>query len=72
MPYYVFSLRPFAQYHKRAEFNSFREASAQAKLLRVALVAASGEQIKVMFADSETQAVDLLCQPRHAGPSGDD
>ncbi|MBP6251977.1 MAG: hypothetical protein KA387_04430 [Rubrivivax sp.] len=72
MPYYVFSVRPFAQYEKRAEFDSFREASAQAKSLRVALVPASGEQIKVMFAETEEQAVDLLCQPRSAGPSGDD
>jgi hypothetical protein len=38
----------------------------------VALVPASGEQIKVMFAETEEQAVDLLCQPRSAGPSGDD
>jgi hypothetical protein len=72
MPYYVFSVRPFAQYAKRAEFDSFREASAQAKRLRAALVPGSGEQIKVMFAETEEQAVDLLCQPRSAGPSGDD
>lgn len=72
MPYYLFSVRPFAQYTRRAEFDSFREASAQAKVLRAALTPGSGETIKVMFADSEDQAVDLLCQPRSAGPSGDD
>jgi hypothetical protein len=72
MPYYVFSVKPFAQYAKRAEFGVFREASAHAKALRGQVAAGSGEQIKVMFADTEDHAVDLLCQPREAGPSGDD
>lgn len=72
MPYYVFSVRPFAQYTCRASFDSFREASTQAKALRADLMPSSGEQIKVMFADTEDQAVDLLCQPRSAGPAGDD
>lgn len=72
MPYYVFSVKPFAQYAKLAEFGAFREASAHAKTLRAALAAGSGEQIRVMFADNEDQAVDLMCQPRAAGPAGDD
>jgi uncharacterized protein YggE len=72
MPYYVFSVKPFAQYQNRAEFAAFREASAHAKALRQALTPGSGEQIKVMFAETEDQAVDLLCQPRVAGPVGDD
>jgi hypothetical protein len=72
MPYYVFSVRPFAQFTCRATVDSFRDASAQAKALRADLLPASGERIKVMFADSEDQAVDLLCQPRSAGPAGDD
>lgn len=72
MPYYVFSVKPFAQYRNLAEFSAFRAASAHAKALRLALAPGSGEQIKLMFAETEDQAVDLLCQPRAAGPVGDD
>lgn len=72
MPYYVFSVKPFAQYTRLAEFAAFRDASAHAKMLRGALAAGSGEQIKLMFADDETQAVDLMCQPRDAAPAGDE
>jgi hypothetical protein len=72
MPYYVFSVKPFAQYAKLAEFGAFREASAHAKALRGGVAAASGEQIKLMFADSEEQALDLMCRPRDAAPAGDE
>jgi hypothetical protein len=72
MPYYVFRVKPFAQYEQLAAFDAFREASAHAKALRGALAAGGGEQIKVMFAETEAQAVDLMCQPRAAGPAGDD
>jgi len=71
MPYYVFSVRPFAQLSKLAEFADFRAASAQAKALRGQSLA-PGERIKVMFAESEDMAVDLLCQVRDPGPIGDD
>lgn len=72
MPYYVFSVRPFAQYDRRAEFEQFRDASAHAKALRAQRAEGSDERIQVMFAATEDEAVDLLCQPRQAGPSGDD
>lgn len=72
MPYYVFSVRPFAQYEQRAACPAFREASALAKQLRLALPEGTPERIRVMFADTEEQAVDLMCQPRDAGPAGDD
>jgi hypothetical protein len=72
MPYYVFHVRPVAQYDKRAECASFGEASALAKSLRTGLPADSGERIKMVFAETDQQAIELLCQPRPAGPSGDD
>ena len=72
MPYYVFHIRPVAQVERRAECATFGEASALAKSLRTGLAPGSGERIKLMFAESEEQAVDLLCQPRAAGPSGDE
>lgn len=72
MPYFVFSVRPFAQLTKLAEFAAYREASGHAKALRAEMPAASDARIKVMFADDEQQAEDLLCQVRQAGPIGDD
>ncbi len=72
MPYFVFSVRPFAQIEKRAEFASFREASLHAKAMRAAQAGSADEKIKVMFADNQGIAEDLLCQIREPGPTGDD
>ena len=76
MPYYVFRVRPLAQFDKLGEFTAFKEASAHAKALRAAAPApgqaAPRDRIKVMFAEHEEQAVDLLCQVRDPGPIGDD
>jgi hypothetical protein len=73
MPYFVFGVRPFAQIEKLAEFASFKDASAHAKALRAAPVASPAATIKIMFADTQEQAEDLLCQVRDARPViGDD
>jgi hypothetical protein len=72
MPYFVFSVRPFAQIEKLAEFASFREASVHAKTLRATQAVVADAKVKVMFADNQMLAEDLLCQVREAGPSGDD
>ena len=36
MPYYIYRIKPFSQFEKVAEFGAFKEASAQAKVLRAA------------------------------------
>lgn len=72
MPYYVFSLRPFAQIRKVAEFAGFRDASVHAKALRGAQAGAADARIKVMFAETEQLAEDLLCQIRDPEPAGDE
>ncbi|MBT9598439.1 MAG: hypothetical protein IV094_20820 [Vitreoscilla sp.] len=72
MPYFVFSILPFAQIEKLAEFTAYREASAHAKALRAAGATPPPGKIKVMFADNQQLAEDLLCQIRDPGPSGDD
>jgi hypothetical protein len=72
MPYFVFRVRPFAQLEKLAEFASFRDASVHAKALRQSTAPADG-QIRVMFAEQQQAAEDLLCQVRDATPgAGDD
>jgi len=72
MPYFVFSIQPFAQIRKLAEFPAFKDASAHAKALRAAQVDDDRVAIKVMFAESEQLAEDLLCQIRDPSPAGDD
>jgi hypothetical protein len=72
MPYFVFSVRPFAQIEKLAEFAAFKEASAHAKSLRAAQATGNAPKIKVMFAHNQELAEDLLCQSREPGPTGDD
>jgi len=72
MPYFVFSVRPFGQIEKLAEFSAFKEASAHAKTLRTKHAAPVDARVKVMFADNAQLAEDLLCQVREAGPTGDD
>jgi hypothetical protein len=72
MPYYIYRIKPLSQFEKVAEFGAFKEASAQAKVLRAAQPTDMAGKIKIMFAEDELQAEDLLCQVRTPGPKGDD
>ena len=72
MPYYIYRVKPFAQLEKIAAFEAFAEASAHAKALRASQSADQPGNIKVMFAEDELQAEDLLCQVRDAPPRGDE
>lgn len=72
MPYYVYTVKPFAQLEKLAEFSAFKEASAHAKALRAGRPAGPSARIKVIFADSPLAAEDLMLQVREAPPDGDD
>ncbi len=72
MPYYVYRLQAFTAPRKLAEFAAFKDASAQAKRLRGESGAPAGSRVKVVFADNEVQAEDLLCQTRDPGPAGEE
>jgi hypothetical protein len=72
MPYFVFDIHAFGPFDKVAEFVTFKDASAFAKALRAERVAVPGSRIRVMFAEHEQAAEELLCQVRESGPSGDD
>ena len=72
MPYYIYRLKSFAGLEKLAEHGAFASASAQAKILRSGLEVNSKDKIKVIFADNELMAEDLLCQVREPGPSGEE
>ena len=72
MPYFVFRVRPFAPLEKLAEFAAFSEASSHAKALRATQTGEGRVRIKVMFAENQEQAEDLLCEIREPRPAGDD
>lgn len=75
MPYYIYRIQPLGVLQKIEQHERFAEASARAKALRAADApgaAATPGKVKVMFAENELQAEDLLSQVREAGPSGDD
>lgn len=72
MPYYIYRIKPFSQLEKLSEFDSFKGASEQARALRAAQAADTPGRIKIMFADNELQAEELLCQVRTPEPRGDD
>lgn len=73
MPYYLYKVFAFRRLEKLAEFAAFKEASAQAKALRRDLAGVEDCQVKVIFAENEFQAEDLLSQVREGEPlTGDD
>jgi len=71
MPYYVYAVKPFAQLEKLAQFDAFKDASAHAKALRAGQ-GPDSPRIKVMFAETELGAEDLLSQVRTRERTGDD
>lgn len=73
MPYYIYKVFPFFRLEKVAEFASFKEASAHAKALRPLVAAQEQCAVKVMFAENEARAEELLTRPREPEPlTGDD
>ena len=72
MPYYIYRVKPFGQLDKLEEHGAFAAASSQAKTLRAALPPGSTDKVKVIFAENELQAEDLLCQVREPGHPGEE
>lgn len=75
MPYFVYKLKefPIRQLEKLEQHDAFRDASQRAKQLRNELASDANSIIKVIFAETELHAEDLLNQVREAAPElGDD
>lgn len=74
MAYYIYRVFSFARLEKVAQFEFFKDASAEAKRLRAAGDQAADCKLKVIFAENELQAEDLLSQVRRAeaGVIGDE
>ena len=71
MPYYVYKIDnyPVRQLELLATFDNFKAASAEAKERRGTMQLSNGQLVKVMFAESELEAEDILSQVREAPPT---
>ncbi len=74
MPYYVYKIveKPIRQLEKLEQHDAFRDASNRAKQLRSELPGNAVCTIKVIFAETELHAEDLLNQIREAAPNPQD
>ena len=74
MPYYIYKVSsfPIRRLEKLEQHHAFRDASARAKVLRAAPASAEDGSIKVILADNELHAEDLLTQQRSPQPNPDD
>lgn len=66
MPYFVYKIfeKPIRHLQMAGQFDAFRPASERAKQMRGELSSEAGSTIKVIFAETELHAEDLLNQAR--------
>jgi hypothetical protein len=74
MPYYIYKVSsfPLRMLEKLEQHDAFRDASARAKVLRSEMTSPKDGSIKMILADNELQAEDLLSQQRAPQPNPDD
>lgn len=75
MPYYIYRItnQPIRMLKKLDEQESYRDASLAVKRLRAELPEGSGAGVRMIHAENELEAEDLLNQVREASPGpGDD
>ena len=74
MPYFVYKIfeKPIRHLEKLEDYDSFREASNRAKQMRGELAGDADYTIKVIYAETELHAEDLLNQIREAAPNPQD
>ena len=75
MPYFIYLVTefPIKQLEKLEQYDVYREASARVKQLRAEQAQGSHAYIKMIHAESELHAEDLLNQLREPAPElGDD
>lgn len=75
MPYYIYKViqNPILRLKKIEQHDEFRAASARSKELRKELALTEQCAVKMIFAENELDAEDLLSQVREPAPElGDD
>ena len=68
MPYFIYRVFPFRRLERVEVLPAFAAASARAKLLRADPQLPADCTIKVIFAEDENHAEDLLTQVREPTP----
>lgn len=73
MPYYLYRVQPpLGQLQPLGQYDTFPEASREAKALRAADTGQPQRRVRVIFAENALAAEDLLLQVRERPPGGDD
>lgn len=74
MPYFIYKVseRPIRRLEKLELHDAYRDASARAKQLRSELPAGANYVVKMIFAETELHAEDLLNQVREPNPEPND
>ncbi|MBI5891107.1 MAG: hypothetical protein HZB47_10570 [Nitrosomonadales bacterium] len=75
MPYYIYRVTefPIRKLEKLEQHDVYRDASARVKKMRTEMTEGSPALLKMIHAESELQAEDLLNQVREPAPQlGDD
>lgn len=74
MPYFVYKITemPIRRLEKLEQHEAFRDASNRAKQLRAGLASGAPYVIKVIFAETELHAEDMLNEIRAAAPNPQD
>jgi hypothetical protein len=68
MPYFVYRVFPFRRLEKVDEAPTYGVATAKAKALRADPALPAECTVKLIFAETEAQAEDLLSQVREKAP----
>lgn len=69
MPYFVYEIHPMHIVKKVAEFDKFKDASTNAKEIRSKLTSTDNYSIKVIFAENELHAEEMLGEVREKPPT---
>jgi len=72
MPYFIFSISPDKQLKCLEQHDKYRPAREQTRNLRATQNADDNDNIRMIFASSESEAERLLLTPREAPIEGDD
>jgi hypothetical protein len=72
VPYFVYRVFPFRRLEKVGELPTYAAAAARAKALRADPARPSDCTVKLVFADSESHAEELLSQVREKAPGNPD
>ncbi len=69
MPYFIYKISPQRILEKQGMAEKFKEAKALTNELRKTLDPNTGYTVRMIFAENELQAEDLLSQKREPDPS---